>query len=174
MQKSIVLGGGCFWCLDAFYENIRGVESVTCGYAGGHTDDPTYRSVCSETTGHAEVVEILYDESTVSEKVLLDVFWACHNPTTLNRQGHDEGESYRSILLYESDEQNKRFLVSRDTAQSLWDDKIVTEIKQLDRFYAAEPEHQNYFENHPEAAYCQIVISPKLNELKRSFADLLE
>lgn len=173
-MSNIVFGGGCFWCLDAFFKNIRGVQSLMCGYAGGYTDNPTYYSVCSETTGHAEVVEIKYDESTISESTLLEVFWACHNPTTLNRQGHDIGESYRSILLYESDDQRDRFFMSRDTAQNLWDDSIVTEIKQLDHFFEAEPEHQNYFENHPEAAYCQIVINPKLNEIKQTFAALMK
>lgn len=173
MTQSIVLGGGCFWCLEAGYQQVRGVTSVVSGYAGGHSPDPTYERVHSDTTGHAEVVQIAFDPTVVTLNQLLDVFWTIHDPTTPNRQGNDVGSEYRSIILTSSPEQQQIAEASRDAAQKLWDQPIVTEIKPLETFYRAEDYHQNYFRSHPESAYCQIIINPKLKKLRAKRAELL-
>ena len=172
-HERITLGGGCFWCLDAGYRQIRGVEDSVSGYAGGQWPDPSYERVCSGTTGHAEVVQITFDPAIVSLDDILNVFWTVHNPTTPNRQGYDVGSQYRSIILYENDSQKTVAEASRDAAQKLWDDPIVTEIKALDVFYKAEEYHQNYFNKNPQAAYCQAIINPKLKHLREARANLL-
>lgn len=174
MTESVVLGGGCFWCLDAGYRLIGGVIKVTSGYAGGHTEDPHYYDVVDGTTGHAEVVKIDFDSNAISLKDILNIFWAMHDPTTLNRQGHDKGSQYRSIILYSNQDQKNSIEASLDTASTLWDDPIVTEVVELKKFYPAEEEHQNYFQKHPEMAYCQVIINPKLAKLRSEFVSHLK
>lgn len=168
------LAGGCFWCLEAAYQMVEGVTQVVSGYAGGQTKDPSYEQVSSGSTGHAEVVQITFDSNIITYEDLLDIFWAIHDPTTLNRQGHDIGPQYRSMILFHNDEQKKLAEASRDKAAKLWPDPIVTEIKPLGHFYRAEDYHQNYFRNHPEQGYCQIVINPKLQKLREKFATKLK
>lgn len=159
------LGGGCFWCIEAVYKAKDGVISVTSGYAGGSRPNPTYEQVCTGATGHAEVVQIEYDPARISYEELLSVFWKAHDPTTLNRQGHDVGTQYRSIILYHDDEQRRIAEESRRRAASAFSDPIVTEISALDTFYPAEDYHQDYFENNPNAGYCRVIIAPKLKKL---------
>jgi len=168
-QKSMetaTLGAGCFWCVEAVFERLDGVQSVVAGYAGGRTPNPTYESVCSGTTGHAEVAQITFDPSRISYARLLEVFWEAHDPTTMNRQGADVGTQYRSAIFYNSAAQKATAEASRAEAQKRIGRPIVTEIQPLDRFYAAENYHQDYFRNNPNAPYCQMVIRPKLEKLK--------
>ncbi len=160
-------GGGCFWCLEALYETFQGVQSVTSGYAGGRAPNPTYKEVCGGKTGHAEVVQIAYDPAQISYEQLLEIFWEIHDPTTLNRQGADEGEQYRSIILYHNDEQKRAAEKSKAAAQKRFKDPITTEIVPLAKFYPAEDYHQDYFRKNPNAPYCAFVISPKLEKLKK-------
>jgi peptide-methionine (S)-S-oxide reductase len=164
------LGGGCFWCLEAVFERLDGVGSVTSGYAGGKKDKPTYREVCSGDTGHAEVVQIAFDPKKISYEKLLEIFWATHDPTTMNRQGADVGTQYRSVIFYHSETQKAAAEKSKETAQWLFPAPIVTEIVPLTQFYKAEDYHQDYFRNNPNAPYCAIVISPKLEKLKPKLA----
>ncbi|MEX0330629.1 MAG: peptide-methionine (S)-S-oxide reductase MsrA [Puniceicoccaceae bacterium] len=165
-KKSIVLGGGCFWCVEALYETLDGVTAAVSGYAGGETDNPDYYSVCSGRTGHAEVVRIDFDPEKVSLEELLDFFWEAHDPTTLNRQGADVGTQYRSIILFNSPEQEAAAKASLKKAQAKFSNPIVTEIGPLERFYKAEVSHQDYFRNNPNAPYCRYVIAPKLKKLE--------
>jgi peptide-methionine (S)-S-oxide reductase len=161
------LGGGCFWCMEAVFERLPGVISVTSGFAGGTTENPTYQQVCTETTGHAEVTEIVFDPAKISYDKLLEVFWQAHDPTTLNRQGADEGTSYRSIILYRDEKQKLEAEKSKLAAQADFKHPIVTEIVPLKKFYKAEDYHQQYFDNNTNAAYCQVVIAPKLEKLEK-------
>ena len=163
-------GGGCFWCLEAVFERLDGVESVTSGYAGGKKDKPTYQEVCSGNTGHAEVVQIAFDPRRISYGKLLEMFWAAHDPTTMNRQGGDVGTQYRSVIFYHSEAQKAAAAKSKETAQWLFPAPIVTEIVPLTAFFKAEDYHQDYFRNHPNAPYCAVVISPKLEKLKPKLA----
>jgi peptide-methionine (S)-S-oxide reductase len=160
-------GGGCFWCMEAVFERLPGVISVTSGFAGGTTENPTYEQVCTETTGHAEVTEIAFDPAKISYNHLLDVFWQAHDPTTLNRQGADVGTSYRSIILYRSEKQQLEAEKSKIAAQQNFHSPIVTEIVPLKKFYPAEDYHQKYYDNNSSAPYCQVVIQPKLDKLER-------
>lgn len=171
---SIVLGGGCFWCLEAAYQLIEGVAKVVSGYAGGSVKNPNYYEVSSGTTGYVEVVRVTFDTDTLSLDDVLDIFWTIHDPTTPNRQGNDVGSQYRSIILYADDAQKRAAESSLKKVQALWSDPIVTELQKLDKFYQAEPEHQNYFNNHPEQAYCQVIINPKLKKLRDKFASKLK
>jgi peptide-methionine (S)-S-oxide reductase len=166
---SVVLGGGCFWCLDAAYKLLPGVTHVTCGYAGGTVANPSYEEVCTETTGHAEVVKIDYDPAKVSLAGILDYFWEVHNPTQVGGQGDDMGSSYRSIILYADPAQKAAAEKSRDAIQPIYNAPITTEIVPLAQFpfYAAEDYHQDYFEKHPDRAYCALVIRPKIDHLKQ-------
>lgn len=166
---NFVLGGGCFWCLDAVYRRIKGVTQVETGYAGGHTPTPNYYQVATGATGHAEVVRVTFDEAIISPETILDIYFVMHDPTTKDRQGADIGTQYRSIMLYQTDQQKQLFTAAKDRAQKLWTDPIVTEIKPLDTFYPAESEHQDYFANNPEAGYCQIVINPKITKLRNHY-----
>lgn len=166
--QTATLGGGCFWCLEALYETFDGIKSVTSGYAGGHKENPTYKQVCSETTGHAEVVQIEFDPAKITYDQILEVFWDIHDPTTLNRQGPDSGTQYRSVILYHDDAQKKAAEKSKNTAQAKFGGKIVTEIGPLKKFYVAEDYHQDYFRKNPNAPYCAYVISPKLQKLQKS------
>ena len=160
------LGGGCFWCMEAVFERLPGVISVTSGFAGGTTANPTYQDVCTETTGHAEVTEIVFDPAKISYRQLLDVFWQAHDPTTLNRQGADVGTSYRSIILYRDEKQKLEAEQSKLEAQQHFKHPIVTEIVPLKKFYQAEDYHQAYYDNNSNAPYCQVVIAPKLEKLE--------
>lgn len=172
--ESIVLGGGCFWCLDAGYRLIEGVTEVVSGYAGGHTVKPGYYDVSSGETGHAEVVKVTFDTSKIGLADILDIFWAMHDPTTLNRQGADQGTQYRSAIYYQGAKQKETVDESLAQVAKLWDDPVVTEVKELDKFYSAEEEHQNYFQKHPEVGYCQVVINPKLEKLRKKFQQRLK
>lgn len=163
-----VLGGGCFWCMEALFETLPGVLSVTSGYAGGHVPNPTYRQVCTGTTGHAEVIRVEYDPRRIRYEDLLEAFWEAHDPTTPNRQGEDVGPQYRSIILYLNEAQREAAERSKAAAARRLARPIVTEIVPLDRFYPAEPYHQDYFRKNPNQAYCQLVIRPKLEKFRKS------
>lgn len=173
-SNSIVLGGGCFWCLEAAYQQLEGVIEVVPGYSGGSADDAHYEIVSTGNTGHAEVVKVTYDPDKVSLETVMAVFWVIHDPTSLNQQGADVGSQYASVVFYGDDEQKKAVLASRDEAQSHLDEPIVTRLEQLDVFYEAEDYHHNYFENNPEAGYCRVVIEPKLHKLRQHFSPLLK
>ncbi len=173
-MERATLGGGCFWCLEASFQLINGVSKVVPGYSGGNTENPTYQDLHYSDTNHAEVVQITFDPKIISYQDILDIFWAIHDPTTLNRQGNDVGSQYRSIILYENEQQKSKANVSRDDVQKLWKDQVVTEIIPLKHFYEAEPEHHNYFRTHPEMAYCQAIINPKLEKLRKKFASKLK
>ena len=174
-SASAVVGGGCFWCLEAVFQEVRGVSSVQSGYAGGHVENPTYKEVCSGTTGHAEVVRVTYDPSVVSYRELLEVFFAVHDPTTPDRQGADVGPQYRSIILYadEAQERTARELLAELDEEGPWDDPIVTELKPLDVFHPAEAAHDDYFRRNPYQPYCQAVISPKVSKFRERFRGTL-
>jgi peptide-methionine (S)-S-oxide reductase len=173
--ERIVLGGGCFWCVEAVYTELKGVITVKSGYAGGKEKNPTYKEVAYGLTSHAEVVEIVFDADVINLEEILEVFFATHDPTTLNRQGNDVGPQYRSIILYENDQQRSiAESVSTNFAPSLWDDPIVTEIKPLTIFYEAEDYHQEYFANNPNQPYCRLVINPKVQKFRKQFADKLK
>lgn len=159
------LGGGCFWCMEAVFERVPGVLAVTSGYAGGHTANPTYQQVCTGETGHAEVVQIEYDPAQVRFEQLLDLFWKAHDPTSLNRQGHDVGTQYRSVIFYENERQKEAAEKSRAEAAKRFSKPIVTEVAPLKAFYPAEAYHQDYYRKNPNAAYCRAVIRPKLEKL---------
>jgi peptide-methionine (S)-S-oxide reductase len=160
-------GGGCFWCTEAVYERLPGVKSVTSGYAGGHTKNPTYKEVCAGETGHAEVTQIEFDPTVISYEKLLDVFWEAHDPTTLNRQGHDVGTQYRSVIFYATDAQKAVAEKSKLAAAKMFSNPIVTEITPLTIFYKAEGYHQDYYRNNQNAPYCRAVIRPKLEKLDK-------
>jgi len=160
-------GGGCFWCTEALFETVDGVYGVVSGYAGGQTVDPTYKEVCSGLTGHAEVIQVEYDPAKVTYSELLEQFWNAHDPTTLNQQGADHGTQYRSIILFHNEEQKRLAEQSRKKAQAKFSDPIVTEIVKLEKFYPAEDYHQDYFSKNPHAAYCTVVIRPKLKKFQK-------
>lgn len=165
--EAATLGGGCFWCMEAVFQKIPGVVSITSGFAGGHTPNPTYEQVCTGTTGHAEVTRIEFDPRKISYGKLLGYFWDAHDPTTLNRQGADEGTQYRSIILYSSPAQKEAAEKSKAEAQERFHNPIVTEIVPLDHFYAAEAYHQNYYNNHPDQDYSRLVIRPKVEKIEK-------
>lgn len=175
-RESIVLGGGCFWCLEAVYEEVRGVDSAVSGYAGGHVENPTYTQVSGGRTGHAEVVKIDFDPKVVSLDTVLDVFFTIHDPTTLNRQGNDSGPQYRSVAYYGNDAQKNAIeaAIARSVASGDWRGSFVTEVLPLPTFYAAEDYHQEYFELNGEQPYCSLVIAPKVAKFKKRFAALLK
>jgi peptide-methionine (S)-S-oxide reductase len=170
------LGGGCFWCLEAVFLDLDGVHSVQSGYAGGRTADPTYEEVCGGGTGHAEVVQVHFDPAVTSYKEILEVFFAIHDPTTLNRQGADVGTQYRSAIFFHSANQEEvaKALVRELDADGPWSDPIVTEIAPLDRLFPAEPYHADYFRRNPGQPYCQVVISPKVAKFRSRFAHKLK
>jgi peptide-methionine (S)-S-oxide reductase len=168
MQKleQATFGAGCFWCVEAVFEQLEGVHSVIAGYAGGDTPNPTYSEVCKGKTGHAEVAQIVFDPSKINFEQLLDLFWKSHDPTTLNRQGADIGTQYRSVIFYHDENQRITAEKSKIEAAKYIKDAIVTEIKPLEKFYEAENYHQDYYKNNPMAPYCMFVIQPKLDKLK--------
>jgi len=161
------LGGGCFWCTEAIFEMLPGVRSVTSGYAGGTKANPTYKEVCGGGTGHAEVIQIEYDPKMLSYERILETFWEAHDPTTLNRQGHDSGTQYRSIILYSNEGQRLAAEKSKAAAQEHFDRPIVTQIVPLDKFYKAEGYHQEYYRNNPNQPYCSVVIRPKVEKFEK-------
>lgn len=172
-MQSFVLGGGCFWCLDSAYVQFRGVLEVTCGYAGGHTDDPDYQSVCEGTTGHAEVVKIEFDENTITADQILDIFFTVHDPTQLNRQGMDIGTQYRSSMFFEGEQQMQLFNDSIERAKEIWGPAIVTEVVELEKFFVAEEYHQDFFAKNPNQGYCVAVVAPKVRKVRDKFTHLL-
>ena len=170
MIRELVVGGGCFWCTEAVFEQLRGVSDVESGYANGHTPDPTYRDICSGDTGYVEVVKITYDDAVITVDTLLDIFFATHNPTTLNYQGADHGTQYRSTILYSDEETKEAAEAALEAAQADWNDPIVTTIEPLENYYKAEAYHQDYYQQNPMQGYCMAVIPPKLQKLKAKFA----
>lgn len=172
--ERITLGGGCFWCTEAVYDDLRGIISVESGYAGGQTANPSYQVVCSGTTGHAEVIDVTFDPQQIPLADILDVFFHVHDPTTLNRQGADVGTQYRSTILYRDEAQRAAAEAARQRAQADWAAPIVTEIAPLDTFYPAEDYHQEYFANNPYQGYCQVVIAPKVAKFRKQYAQRLK
>lgn len=171
--ETAVFGGGCFWCTEAVFEELKGVTSVMSGYAGGQTKNPTYESVCSGETGHAEVIKVEFNHQEISYNDLLTVFFATHDPTTLNRQGNDVGTQYRSIILYSDENQKSE---AEKFIEELKKDgiNVVTEVKSLEEFYPAEQYHRDFYKNNPDQPYCQLVINPKLDKLRERFSQLLK
>ncbi|MBS1551114.1 MAG: peptide-methionine (S)-S-oxide reductase MsrA [Bacteroidetes bacterium] len=170
-----VFGAGCFWCVEAIFQRLKGVESIESGYSGGTVENPTYKQVCTGETGHAEVAKIIFDPSVISYEELLEVFWTTHDPTTLNRQGADVGTQYRSAVFYLNDEQKKKAEKSKnEVATQIWDGKIVTEITPLKKFYKAEDYHQDYYNQNSDQSYCRFVINPKLEKFRKKFSDKLK
>ena len=177
MGKQIAtIAGGCFWYLEAVFDELKGVESVESGYSGGHVPNPTYKQVCSETTGHAEAVRVTFDQEALSYADLLRVFFTVHDPTTLNRQGNDVGTSYRSAIFYLDDEQKRIAdeVIREITSVRLWPNPIVTEVTKFDAFYIAEDYHQEYFANNPYQPYCMAVVAPKVLKFRKQFVDRLK
>jgi peptide-methionine (S)-S-oxide reductase len=170
-HETTTLAGGCFWCVEAVYNELRGIERVISGYAGGTVPFPSYEQVCSGRTGHAEVVQITFDPTVISFREIIEVFFTIHDPTTLNRQGSDVGTQYRSAIFFETPEQEQtaREVIAEVTASGLWRSPIVTEVKPLDRFYPAEAYHQNYFEQNQYQPYCQVVIAPKVAKVRQKY-----
>lgn len=172
--NSIVLGGGCFWCLDAYFKLIKGITNVECGYSGGDVINPTYQQVCTGQTNHAEVVKISYHKALISLDEILIIFWTIHDPTTVNRQGADVGSQYRSVVFVTSQTQLTIANKARQQMQKYWNNPIVTTINMLDQFYIAEEYHQDYFKHNPNVSYCQVVINPKIVKIKQIFKDYLK
>ncbi|MDY7546680.1 peptide-methionine (S)-S-oxide reductase MsrA [Glaciimonas sp. CA11.2] len=170
-NETAVLGGGCFWCLEAVYQEIKGVEHVESGYTGGHIVEPTYEQVCDGTTGHAEVVLINFDNEIISFRALLEIFFTIHDPTTLNRQGNDIGTQYRSVIYYQSPEQKETAKHVLAEMACVWDAPIVTELSPVEIYFKAEDYHQNYFKQHPLQGYCAFVVAPKVAKLRKTFMD---
>ncbi len=169
------LGAGCFWCVEAVFQELKGVETVVSGYTGGEIDNPSYKAVCSGTTGHAEVAQVTFNPSIITFDEILEVFWTTHDPTTLNRQGYDTGTQYRSAIFYHNDTQ--KTIAERSTKQvapHIWNNPIVTEISPIGKFYAAENYHQDYYELNPNQGYCKAVINPKLSKFRKKFAHKLK
>jgi peptide-methionine (S)-S-oxide reductase len=174
-EEHATLGGGCFWCIEAIFELVDGVHGVKSGYAGGHVPDPTYRQLCSDDTGHAEVVRVTFDPGVISYGEILEIFFAVHDPTTLNRQDADIGTRYRSVIFTHGETQQRtaRNVRDRSAEEGLWNDPIVTEIEPLDVFYPAEQEHDAYFRRNGSQPYCQVVIAPKVAAFRSRFAHKL-
>lgn len=168
------LGGGCFWCVEAIYQDLNGVLKVESGYSGGHIDNPTYKEVCSGLTGHAEVIQVTFDPAIVSFQDVLRVFFTVHDPTTLNRQGNDSGTQYRSVIYYHSEAQKKVAEAAIIEAKEAWDDPIVTEVSPFEKFYKAEDYHQNYYKDNPNQGYCSFIIAPKVKKFREKFKDKLK
>lgn len=169
------LGGGCFWCVETVYNMIQGVESAISGYAGGKNPNPTYKEVCSGMTGHAEVVQITYNPDEISYNEILEIFWTCHDPTQLNRQGNDVGTQYRSVIYYHDDVQKGMAEQSiKELAPTIWSDPIVTELSPMPEFYEAEAYHQDYYNQNPQNGYCSVVVSPKVSKIRKKYADRLK
>ena len=175
-RETATLGGGCFWCLEAVYLELKGVERVVSGYAGGPTRNPSYELVCTGTSGHAEVVQITYDPAVISYRELLDVFFTIHDPTTLNSQDPDHGSQYRSVVFYHSPEQKRvaEGKIAALTAEPVWDDPVVTQVVPLEAFYPAEDYHQDYFRRNPGQGYCRVIVAPKVAKARKHFLEKLK
>jgi len=175
-NETATLAGGCFWCLEAVFDELKGVESVESGYSGGHVQRPSYAQVCDGDTGHAEVVQVTFDPQVLTYKDLLTVFFTIHDPTTLNRQGNDVGTQYRSAIFYHNEDQKKiaEDVIREITAAKIWADPIVTELTPLDQFYIAEDYHQEYFKKNPFQGYCRAVVAPKVTKFRHNFAEKLK
>ena len=175
-SETATLGAGCFWCVEAVFDDLQGVTDVVSGYSGGHKENPTYQEVCAEMTGHAEVVQLTFDPEVLSYRDLLRVFFSVHDPTTLNRQGNDIGTSYRSAIFYHSEEQKKiaEEVIDEVTIEGVYDNPIVTEVAAFDKFWPAEDYHQEYFTNNPNQPYCAAVVAPKVAKFRQKFADRLK
>lgn len=174
--ETATLAAGCFWCVEAIFDDLQGVEDVVSGYSGGHKENPTYKEVCSETTGHAEVVQIRFDPEVLSYADLLRVYFTVHDPTTLNRQGGDIGTSYRSAIFYHSDKQRQTAeqIIAEITAEGIYENPIVTEVTAFDKFWPAEDYHQEYFANNPTQPYCAAVVAPKVAKFRQKFVSRLK
>jgi peptide-methionine (S)-S-oxide reductase len=173
MSKEVItLAGGCFWCLEAVFDRLQGVEDVVSGYSNGHVVNPTYRQVCTGNTGHAEVIKVTFDNEVISLRDLLEIFFTIHDPTTLNRQGADVGTQYRSGIYYHTPEQKTVAdqIIAEMNAEHIWNNPIVTEVKPIENYSAAEDYHQEYYTNNPEQGYCQVVVAPKLAKFRQKFA----
>lgn len=168
------LGGGCFWCVEAVFQDLKGVLQVESGYSGGHVDNPSYRDICNGTTGHAEVIRITFDPGVITFREILEIFFSFHDPTTLNRQGNDAGTQYRSAIFYHSPEQKADAEEVKKSEQENWSDPIVTEITPFINYYKAEDYHQNYYKEHQSQPYCSVVISPKVRKLREKYRDKLK
>lgn len=168
------LGGGCFWCVEAVYDQLKGVVSVESGYMGGHVNNPSYNAICTGLTGHAEVVQVTFDPTVVSFRDVLNVFFTIHDPTTLNRQGADVGTQYRSAIFYHSDQQKVTAEQAMVELGTVWDNPIVTQVVPVEKFYVAEDYHQEYFVNNPGQGYCQVVVAPKVAKFRKSFMERLK
>jgi len=175
-SKTVVFAGGCFWCTEAIFNELKGVKKVVSGYSGGKVASPTYEQVCTGRTGHAECTQITYDPTQVTFAELLEVFWMTHDPTTLNRQGADHGTQYRSAIFYTDEDQKQEAIAykAKLEKEKIWNDPIVTEITKFEKFYPAENYHQEYYQNNPNQGYCRIVITPKIEKFKKIFADKLK
>ncbi len=175
-REVATLGGGCFWCLEAVFDDLRGVEDVVSGYSGGKVRDPSYDAVCSGTTGHAEVVQVTFDPAVVSFREILQVFFTIHDPTTLNRQGADVGTQYRSAVFFHSPEQERtaREVIAELEAEEVWDDPIVTQVVPFSEFFVAEGYHQEYFRRNPRQPYCQVVVAPKVSKFRKQYLQQLK
>jgi peptide-methionine (S)-S-oxide reductase len=176
MIETATLGGGCFWCLEAVYDDLKGVTDVVSGYMGGHVENPSYQAVCTGATGHAEVIQIKFDPEVVSFSDILDLFFTIHDPTTLNRQGADVGTQYRSAIFYHSPEQKTTAerVIASIGAEGLWRDPIVTEVTAAETFFPAEDYHQEYFARNPNQGYCQVVIAPKVAKFRKQYLERLK
>jgi peptide-methionine (S)-S-oxide reductase len=176
MTETATLGGGCFWCIEAVFDELRGVEKVESGYSGGHVENPTYEQVCTGMTGHAEVVRVEFDPEEVSFREILEVFFSVHDPTTKDRQGADVGPQYRSVIFYHDEEQKRvaEEVIADLEAQGIWDRPIVTELAPFEEFYRAEDYHQEYFRNNPGQPYCQVVVAPKVAKFRKEHLERLK
>lgn len=174
--QSATLAGGCFWCLESAFNKVRGVEKAYSGYAGGHTENPTYEEVCTGNTGHAEVIRVNFDADDISYREILEIFFALHDPTQLNRQGNDIGTQYRSVVYYHDDAQKAQAeaIIAEMTEAQTWPEPIVTTVEPIDNYSQAEDYHQDYFNNNPQNQYCAMVVSPKLAKFKKTFAERLK
>ncbi|MFM1784032.1 MAG: peptide-methionine (S)-S-oxide reductase MsrA [Actinomycetota bacterium] len=173
-MQTFVLGGGCFWCLDSAFVNFKGIHEVTCGYAGGTLDNPSYERVCDGNTGHSEVVSVTFDETVISADQVMDIFFTLHDPTQLNHQGNDVGTQYRSSIFYADEDQKRYFAAQIENAKSLWGQGVVTTLEPLTRFWPAEDYHQDFFAKNPNQGYCVAVVAPKVAKVKKSFQELLK
>jgi peptide-methionine (S)-S-oxide reductase len=176
IRQTATLGGGCFWCLEAIYDDLKGIERVESGYAGGNLPNPTYEQVCSGTTGHAEVVQLVFNPNVISYREILQIFFTIHDPTTLNRQGGDVGTQYRSMIFYHDEAQREiaEEVIWEIQAAGLWPDPIVTDLAPIHKFYKAEDYHQEYFANNPNQTYCQVIIAPKVAKFRKMYMEKLE
>ena len=174
--ETVTLGGGCFWCIEAVFSELNGVQTAESGYSGGKVDDPTYEQVCSGSTGHAEVVQVQFNSEIISFREILEIFFSVHDPTTLNRQGNDIGSQYRSVILYHSEEQREvaQKVITELNGSEKWKDSIVTELTAFDKFYKAEEYHQNYFKLNASQPYCKVVIEPKVTKFRKLYLNQLK